>query len=308
MSGQGTGSEIEESAFDGFDASTFVFAPPSATAPSPRELSQRRRVFVAVLVAHAFALIALLLPPSRDADMADPGLRVEFITIPATQRPTPPSPTPARVRPPPEAPVRPSRAVRPGNAALQAVEIAPRTVTSDVADAPAQPAVAARLFDDEGKIVLPEGAFEALQKNISDDRVFDYQIAGLAKAKAAFDRRPPLTYDRSRFEDGMVPKGDMLTELLERAVTATTLEIVIPIPGDPNRKIVCNIALLAMGGACGVEGFTGFVEEDDPDTLNPEEEKQCAAWWEKITTTGQQGVWLQTRALYDANCRKPPER
>lgn len=311
MSGQGTVPEIDESASDGFDASTFVFSPPSATAPSPRELSQRRRVFVAVLVAHAFALIALLLPMSRDADPVDPGLRVEFITIPATQHPTPPSPMPARVRPPPEAPPQPPRPVRPRNAALQAVEIAPRAAAPSPAEAPAastQPAGAAHLFDDNGNIVLPEGAFEALQKNISDDRVFDYQIAGLAKAKTAFDRRAPLVYEPSRFEADMRPTQDMLTELLNRAVTASTLEISIPIPGDQYRRIECKVVVLAMGGGCGMTGFTGFVEEDDPDTLNPEEEAQCAAWWEKITTTGQQDAWLQTRALYDANCRKPPER
>ena len=280
-------------------------------APSPHELSQRRRVFVAVLVAHAFALVALLLPISRDADRVDPGLRVEFITIPATQPPMPPSPMPSRARTPREALSQPPRAARQRNAALQAVEVAPPSAAPSAAEAPevsAQPTGAARLFDDNGNIVLPDGAFEALQKNIGDDRVFDYQIAGLAKAKTAFDRRAPLVYEPSRFEAGMRPTQDMLTELLTRAVKASTLDISIPIPGDQYRRIECKVVVLAMGGGCGMTGFTGFVEEDDPDTLNPEEEAQCAAWWEKITTTGQQDAWLQTRALYDANCRKPPER
>lgn len=170
----------------------------------------------------------------------------------------------------------------------------------------AAPPAQVRLFDESGAIRVPESALDALHRNASDERVFDYQIAGLAKARTAFDRASPLVYEPSRFEAGMRPDQGMLTELLERAVSASTMSISIPFPGDPSRRIVCKVSVLAVGGGCGiVGGFTGFVEEDDPDTLSEEEEQQCAAWWEKITSTGEQGTWLQTRALYDANCRKP---
>lgn len=297
----------DASAPDGFDASTFVFAPRAASGMLRRELVQRRRVFVAVFVAHALVLVAMLVPIRREAEVVEPGLRVEFIMIPRTQSPTPPSPMPARVRPPPHVSPPPPRVARPRSTALQAVDVAPRDAESMTAEAPAQPATAARLFDDSGSIVLPEGAFEALQKNISDDRVFDYQIAGLAKAKTAFDRRPPLVYEPSLFESGMKPTRGLLTDVLEIAVSAGTLDISIPFPGDPSRKIVCSVAVLALGGSCGIAGgFTGYVEEDDPNTLSAKEEAQCSAWWEKIVNTNSQEIWLRTRQLYDLSCRPKP--
>ena len=187
---------------------------------------------------------------------------------------------------------------QPSSDALQAVEVAPRA-----------PEASKRvdIFDSTGSIRVPDSALDELQRNISDERVFDYQVAGLAKARTAFQRLPPLTYDRSRFEDNMRPTTDMLQELLQRAVEASIVEIEIPIPGDPHRRIVCNVVVLAAAGGCGIVGFTGAVDEDDPNTLNDEEEKQSAAWWEQITTTSQQGTWLQTRKLYDMHCRKPRE-
>ncbi|MBB5208607.1 hypothetical protein [Chiayiivirga flava] len=274
--------------------------------PRPR---LRRRVLGLVVAVHLVVLITLLWPPAPRDTSQQSGLRIEFINVPATApAPPPQSPSPRRAatRPaqasmPRAAPAPAPQSAPPSDAALQAVEVAPRTSAVE--------AVAARaaLFDDTGSIVVPDAAIEELRRNVADDRVFDYQIAGLAKAATAFDRASPLVYEPSRFEAGMRPTQDMLTELLDRAVAATTMSVSIPIPGDPHRRIECKVAILAMGGGCGMTGFTGFVEEDDPDTLNPEEEAQCAAWWEKITTATQQQAWLQTRKLYDANCRKPPE-
>lgn len=307
MSGQGTHSSADAPAID---ASGFVFsARPAGPAFGPRR-RLRRRVLGAVVAVHLVVLTAMLLPPTpRDASQRS-GLRIEFVTVPATApAPPPPSPSPRRAatRPvqvsTPRATSRPAAQVAPpSDTALQAVEVAPRVPPIDATSA------RTTLFDDTGRIVVPDAAIEELRRNVSDDRVFDYQIAGLAKAATAFDRASPLVYEPSRFEAGMRPTQDMLTELLDRAVAATTMSISIPIPGDPHRRIECKVAVLAMGGGCGMTGFTGFVEEDDPDTLNPEEEAQCAAWWEKITTATQQQAWLQTRKLYDANCRKPPER
>ena len=45
--------------------------------------------------------------------------------------------------------------------------------------------------------------------------------------------------------------------------------------------------------------------QDDPNTLNPEEARQCAAWWDKITQARTQDAWVATKKLYEAACRKP---
>lgn len=310
MSGQGTQSSADDSAIGGVDASNFIFsARPAAPMFGPRRRVQRH-VLAAVLAVHVVLLALMLLPPEPRETVAEPGLRIEFVTLPATP-PPPPSPPPQRTLVPPPRAVAPSRVQRMpprerrASDALQAVEVAPRpaTPTPDAATASAT----VSLFDDSGNIVVPDAAIEELQRNISDDRVFDYQIAGLAKAASTFDRKSPLVYEPSRFEAGMRPTQDMLTELLDRAVAATTMSVSIPIPGDQYRRIECKVAVLAMGGGCGMTGFTGYVEEDDPDTLSAAEEAECAAWWEKIVTATQQQAWLQTRKLYDANCRKPPE-
>jgi hypothetical protein len=47
------------------------------------------------------------------------------------------------------------------------------------------------------------------------------------------------------------------------------------------------------------------VETDDPNTLDPEEDKQCQAWWDRIVGASNQDVWRHTRDLYEAQCRKP---
>lgn len=295
--------ESVTAAFDGpFDASTFAFKPQAPAAAVRRRPAHG--VLLVVAAVHALLLMLLTREPVPPTPAAD-ALLVEFLSIPA-DAPPPPSPQPTRAPAPPRAAAspRPRPAVDappPRRGAMQAIEIAPDEPVA------ATPAGSARLFDDSGRIVVPDSALEELRRNVSDDRVFDYQVAGLAQARKAFQRRPPLVYDRSMFEDGMRPTKDLLSDLLSRAVEASTMSISIPIPGDPYRRIECKVVVLAAGGGCGMTGFTGYVEEDDPDTLNPEEEAQCAAWWEKITTTQEQGAWLDTRALYDANCRKPKE-
>lgn len=312
MSGQGTLSSGEDVVDGAVDASGFEFRP-RASLPSFRSgLRVHRRVLAGVCAMHVVALALLLWPPTRREEAASDALRVEFVTIePTSQAAPPPSPAPRPAstetpllsrpvasRPPvrPQVTTPPTETSTPAapSDALQAVEIPPR-------------AAAAPLFDDSGNIIVPEAAYEDLRRNTSDDRVFDYQIAGLANARKTFERKPPLAYEPGMFDGSMRPTRSLLTDLLERAVEASTASISIPIPGDPYRRIECKVVVLAAGGGCGMTGFTGYVEEDDPDTLNPEEEKQCAAWWEKITTTTGQQTWIKTRELYDANCRKPRE-
>lgn len=312
MSGQGTGSSssADDAGFAPIDASSFRFAP-RAMGPTPASGRRQRVVFAFVLVVHAVLLVLLLLPPAQRSDATREALVVDFVTVQDVPPPAPPpSPAPSAqaVEPPPRPVRRPTPAPvprEPSSTSLQAVEVAPAASPATPAAPP--PPERSTLFDDSGNIVVPEAAYEELRRNVSEDRVFDYQIAGLAKAKSAFERRPALEYEPGMFDGSMRPSKSLLVDLLERAVEASTASISIPIPGDPYRRIECKVVVLAAGGGCGMTGFTGYVEEDDPNTLNAEEEAQCAAWWEKITTTNQQQAWIETRKLYDAACRKPRE-
>jgi hypothetical protein len=93
-------------------------------------------------------------------------------------------------------------------------------------------------------------------------------------------------------------------------VEKTTKEIKIPVPGHPGSKMVCQLTILALGGSCRVvtNGADYIGPVDDPATLNEEEERQCAAWWNQIIGAKTQEVWRKTRSLYEAQCRKPRER
>jgi len=74
--------------------------------------------------------------------------------------------------------------------------------------------------------------------------------------------------------------------------------------------LVCKVSVLALGGGCGFVPNGGYgrvvaENEDDPETLSPEEDRQCQAWWEKITNTRSQREWLKTKELYEITCKKP---
>jgi hypothetical protein len=71
--------------------------------------------------------------------------------------------------------------------------------------------------------------------------------------------------------------------------------------------VVCTVSILALGGGCGVvtPGADWNGPQDDPATLNPEEARQCAAWWEQIVGAKTQEAWRATRQLYERECRKP---
>jgi hypothetical protein len=114
-------------------------------------------------------------------------------------------------------------------------------------------------------------------------------------------------YEPTRFDQYWEPQEDLLSEILRKAVEKTSREIRIPIPGAPNKRLVCRVSLLAAGGACGVErnGGNTVLSLDDPKTLSPVEAAACEAWWNRIVGAATQDEWRATRALYDAECRKP---
>jgi hypothetical protein len=237
----------------------------------------------------------------RDAVVAAERITVvEFIdeSPPAASAaaPVPPethaAPAPiAEARLPAPPPLRPRRRQA---QALQAVEPAPSS---------------APLLNPDGSLRLPEGFIEGIDDPLDPDREFSYQVRGLAEGQRLMADRPsPLQYEPTRFDEDWLPTEDMLSEILNKAVEATTKQVEIPLPGGRS-KLVCQISLLAMGGGCvpirlsSLQPFQG----DDPDTLNPSEQAQCDAWWNKIVSATTQETWRQTRDLYEAQCRKPKE-
>jgi hypothetical protein len=152
---------------------------------------------------------------------------------------------------------------------------------------------------------------DRIDEKYGDKRVFSYQIPHYEDAKKYFDRIPALTYEKTRFDESWAPDHDALTALLEKAVEKTTKQVKVKVPGmNGSSHVVCTVAVLALSGSCRVitNGADWNGPQDDPDTLSPEEDKQCQAWWEKIVNAKTQDAWVATKKLYEAECRKPLER
>ncbi len=167
-----------------------------------------------------------------------------------------------------------------------------------------------RIYDDTGRIRLPDDFIEKLDAANLPSKRFDFQNPDLELAGTFLKRPPAIDFNPTQFEQAWKPDQDILTELLEKAVEKTTKEIKIPVPGNPGVKLVCKVSVLALGGGCGFvpNGGYGRViadDEDDPDTLSPLEDKQCQAWWEKINNTKSQREWMKTKELYELTCKKP---
>ena len=199
--------------------------------------------------------------------------------------------------PPPSAPIAASPPPS-GPRTMQAVELSPiaRPSTGGL-----------QLYRADGSLDLPEDVKRGLADPTSSDRQFGFQMPGLEESGTFMKRQPALVYQETRFDQYWKPNKDVLTSLLEEAVKKTTKSIEIPIPGSPGSKLVCTVSILAAGGGCGIRNNNdGYVvETDDPDTLDPEEDKQCQAWWDRIVGATSQDVWRHTRDLYEAQCRKP---
>lgn len=240
--------------------------------------------------------LVFLEPPPAPAPPTEPEPRPEPEPAPptSTERPARPAPTPPRASASSPAPTPTRR--RPRETAMQVVE-APK----------AEPL---QLFRADGSVDLPEEVKDQLEDVLADDRAFAFQYPNLMEAGTFMERQPALVYEATQFDQYWRPNQDILTEFLERAVEATTQTIEIPVPGDPGAKIVCQVSVLAMGGGCGIvrNDFGYVVGLDDPETLSPEEAKQCEAWWDQIVAASGQEAWRRTRELYERSCRKPLEK
>jgi hypothetical protein len=230
--------------------------------------------------------------PLVAADDEQPPAPVATAPIPATTESALPAAAPALA----DDFLAPAPGASPGGApgAMQAIELAPAGGSL-------------RLYNPDGSIDLPDELRDQLKGATDDSREFSFQQPGLLDSGSFMRRQPALVYEPTRFDEYWIPQKDILTEVLEKAVEATTGTVEIPIPGKPGSKLVCTVSILAAGGGCGIRhNNDGYVVElDDPDTLNEQEAAQCAAWWEQITQASSQAAWKNTRELYDFNCRKP---
>lgn len=276
-------------------------------APTPRTAIEPRRVTDVTLAPVLDAPTPERTAPSVAVDLPRPDRekpkKTKIVIDPVTLEPIeideaptegpPPAPSAAEAQA-----ERQAAEVTPGSGAMQVVDVAPT----------GGGLAGLGLYNPDGSIALPEQVSEDLAQSAGDDRNFGFRQPGIEEAGKFMQRRRVLDYEPTRFDKSFRPTDDLLTELLERAVEASTLSIDIPIPGSPGSKVRCQLVVLAAGGSCGiVNNNDGLVVNagDDPATLSPEEDRQCQAWWDRIVGATRQDTWRQTRALYEFHCRKP---
>lgn len=172
--------------------------------------------------------------------------------------------------------------------------------------ASAQNESALRVFENDGRVWIPQSAKDEFLTH-GQSRQFGIQRDGLDDMEELLKRPVVLDYRSTRFDQAWQGKKPRLTRLLETAVEKTTATVKIPIPGRPGAHLQCKLMVLAATGGCGFmandDGY--FVARDDPDTLSPEQELQCRAWWDLIVSAKTQGEWRRTRRLYEQECQKP---
>lgn len=252
----------------------------------------RKGVLLAsIVLAHALALYWLALatrytPPEA---FIDAPIRIDFIVRERQATPEPPKAAAVQDK---------------SNAGQRTIQ--PTRRNAPTRQAAAEPSSTLTLINKDGSLILPERTREEFLSDI-EDRQFDVRKKGLDDMDKLLDRPQALEYRATAFEEGWQGDRPPLERLLEQAVQKSTAHIKIPVPGRPGAYLRCSIAILALGGGCGFtandDGY--FVRADDPDTLSPEEDRQCGAWWDLIVAARTQALWRKTRALYEQECRKP---
>lgn len=267
----------------------------------PRAL--RAGILAAVVLAHWLVLAWWLprLATPRHPLEDETAIQVQFISDPLPQ-----------VLARPEHEVRPTEPVLAPTAARPVRKRRRIQLDTPMQALPPPPAGKSKLelYAADGRLKVPDDMLDQIDRKYGDKRVFSYQVPRMDDAKKAFYRNPAITYEKTRFDEYWKPDQDLLTSLLAEMVEKTTKQIKIPVPGRPDSKMVCTISLLALGGGCGLltNGSDYVGPLDDPDTLNPEEDRQCKAWWDQIVGARTQDAWRKTRKLYEDQCRKPLER
>jgi hypothetical protein len=284
-----------DSRFEIADFDAVVFSDKEIRSRLPRAVQVAAAVVVVVAHIGFWWILQWISRPSAPIGAAEDALLIDFITR---------APLPEKKQP-----------TRSLAASESRNRIAEPRIVEQHASAPATPvlpdndAPTPLLYNDDGSIRIPEQVLADLAKLRSDERSFSFQQPGLERAAKLLQHQSPLEYRATRFDKYWQPNQDMLTELLTKAVEASTKEIRIPIPGDPRHHVVCKVSLLAMGGGCGIEGNGDpdalLPGHDDPNTLSAQEDRACQAWWEKIIAAKTQDEWRRTRQLYEQECRKP---
>lgn len=275
---------------------TLPWQPQSIRAPAREQMPWRLRggLMLAVLLVHVLAALVLVRLGASLGEVAPvDAIVVDFIDAPVP----PPAPSQNETitirmpNTPPPARAPPARQRIRSATSLQAME-------------PPRPL---QLFNPDGSLRIPDDMLEQIDRVYGDKRVFSYQVPHMDDAKKYFERNPALVYESTRFDQYWTPDADALTALLTRLVEATTKEVKVKVPGSASSYMVCKVSILAFGGGCGVltNGADWNGPQDDPNTLNPEENRQCAAWWQQIVGAKTQDVWRSTRKLYERECRKP---
>ncbi len=254
-----------------------------------------RVALAAVLLAHAAGLAYLRM--LSEPRVAAPAL-IERLTVIdlAVAPPPPPSPPPARA----------SRTAA-ATAARASTPAPRRTAVIPVASAPEIDASPARL-----RLFAPDGSLGALAADsgvvpgVGDARRFQFERPGIAAARSAFERPATIAHEPTRFDGGFRPSQDILTDALERAVKASTIVVMVPVPGAPGYKVGCGIVLLAAAGGCGYTSPKPLLYADDPATLDADEAADCARLWARISDerASQDDVRLLQK-VYELACRKP---
>jgi len=192
---------------------------------------------------------------------------------------------------------------------IQALPLAPNARPESRNLGITQSDTALRLQASNGTVFIPKAALDEFLRH-GNEPSFDVQQPGLDAMEALLKRPVALEFKSTRFDADWQGDRPRLERILEEAVERSTVSVKIPIPGRPGAFLRCGVAILALGGGCGFtandDGY--FVKGDDPDTLSPDEEKQCQAWWQQIVSASTQSVWRKTRKLYNQECLKPPEK
>lgn len=257
-------------------------------------MTRNAALLAAVIAAHAALLVWLA--GATGVRPPPPGLQsattIEFVV----RRKPGQAPMPATA-----AAASPVRNTQPSRSVAADTRAAPSSAHAGapVSDAPLTHAA-------DGRILIPQKALDEFLEH-GQSRDFDVQRPGLDDMEALLKRPVALEYRATRFEAGWQGDRPRLERVLETAVEKTTATVKIPVPGRPGAFLQCKLAVLAASGGCGFtandDGY--FVAKDDPDTLSPEEERQCRAWWDLIVSAKTQSVWRRTRTLYEQECRKP---
>ena len=161
----------------------------------------------------------------------------------------------------------------------------------------------------DGSLHIPKAALDDFLE-APNERDFDVQHPGLDDMDKLLYRPKVLEYQATQFDKDWQGDKPRLNRVLETAVEKTTATVKIPIPGRPGAYFQCKIMILAAGGTCGFtandDGY--YVRSDDPDTLSPEEDKQCQAWWDLTISAKTQAIWRKTQKIYQQECRKPLQK